>query len=98
MKDRQLVQGFIGGIVVLAFCAFAVYVGLRQLPVANMSVINMALGALIAQFATVIGYYFGSSRSAERAQDHIAAATPAAHPNVVEVTAQAGKATERTPS
>lgn len=67
MKDRGLVAGTIALIIVAAFCAFAVYIGFFPTPAANQHFIDLALGALIAQFANVTGYYFGSSKSAERA-------------------------------
>ncbi len=68
MKDRGLVAGTIALIIVAAFCAFAVYIGFFPTPAANQHFIDLALGALIAQFANVTGYYFGSSKSAEQQQ------------------------------
>ena len=91
MKGNQFVAGFIGCMVVLAVCAFAIYIGVKPLPEANQHFIDITLGALLGQFANVIGYYYGSSRSAENAQATVAAATPAAQPNAAEVTAEAAK-------
>lgn len=68
MKDRGIVAGTLAVMVVLAFCGFAIYVGLVPLPVRNDHFIDIALGALVGQFANVIGYYFGSSRTAEQRQ------------------------------
>lgn len=67
MKDRGLVIGAIALVVVLSFCAFSIWIGLRPLPQANQHFIDIALGALVTQFANVCAYFFGSSRSAERA-------------------------------
>lgn len=91
MKERGNVTAAIALIIVLSFCAFAIYIGLRPLPNANQHFIDIALGALVTQFANVSAYFFGSSRSAERAQTHIDAITPAAQPSVAEVTAPPGK-------
>ena len=66
MKDRGIVAGTLAVMVVMAFCGFAIYVGLVPLPEKNDHFIDIALGALVGQFANVIGYYFGSSRSADK--------------------------------
>ena len=66
MKDRGIVAGTLAVMVVMAFCGFAIYVGLVPLPEKNDHFIDIALGALVGQFANVIGYYFGSSRSMEQ--------------------------------
>jgi hypothetical protein len=68
MKDRGIVAGTLAVIVVVAFCGFAIYVGIMPLPEANQHFIDIALGALVGQFANVIGYYFGSSRTADQRQ------------------------------
>ena len=68
MKDRGIVAGTLAVMVVLAFCGFAIYVGLVPLPEKNDHFIDIALGALVGQFANVIGYYFGSSRNTEQRQ------------------------------
>lgn len=91
MKDKTSVSAAIALVIVLSFCAFSIYIGLRPLPNANQHFIDIALGALVTQFANVCAYFFGSSRSAERQQAHIDAITPAAQPSVAEVTADAGK-------
>lgn len=66
MKDRGIVIGAIALVVVLSFCAFAIWIGLHPLPAANQHFLDIALGALVTQFANVCAYYFGSSRSAEQ--------------------------------
>lgn len=91
MKEKATVSAVIALLIVLSFCAFAIYIGLQPVPKANEHFLDLALGALITQFANVCAYYYGSSRSAERQQAHIDAITPAAQPSVAEVTAQSGK-------
>lgn len=80
MKGRGCVAGAIALVVVLSFCGFALWAGFAPLPNANQHYLDLALGALVAQFANVCAYFFGSSRSAERAQDHIETLAPGPKP------------------
>jgi hypothetical protein len=41
----------------------------------------MIVGAIIGQFATVVGYYFGSSESSQKKDAVIASAVPAVVPS-----------------
>jgi lipopolysaccharide export LptBFGC system permease protein LptF len=43
---------------------------------ADSSSTSMIVGAIIGQFATVVGYYFGSSESSQKKDATIAAALP----------------------
>jgi len=76
MKDRGIVAGTLAVMVVMAFCGFAIYVGLVPLPEKNDHFIDIALGALVGQFANVIGYYFGSSRSADKHAERLTVTVP----------------------
>lgn len=91
---QQLVPGTIALVIVLSFCAFSIYVGLRPLPNANQHFIDIALGALVTQFANVSAYFFGSSKSAERL--HSMAGPPAATTQAAEVTGEPGNAASPT--
>ena len=75
MRERGIVPGIIALAVVLSFCGFALWIGFAQLPNSNQHYLDIALGALVTQFANVCAYFFGSSRSAERAQGHLEAMT-----------------------
>lgn len=66
MKEHEKIMSAIALIVVVSFCTFAVYVGLWTVPLPNQHYVDIALGALVAAFSTVLSYYFGSSRSAEK--------------------------------
>lgn len=66
MQQREHTMEVLALVVVLSFCAFAVYVGIWPIPEKNTGFINICLGALVAQFANILSYYFGSSRSAEK--------------------------------
>lgn len=93
-NKQQLIPGTIALMIVFSFCAFAIYVGLRPLPSANQHYLDIALGALVAQFANISAYFFGSSKSAERAHATIEqSATPAiVQPPAAEVTVETGNA------
>lgn len=66
MKDRGLVAGAIAVMIVLLF--FLVTLGLfwRVIPAPNASAFNGLVTALVSMVSGVIGYFFGSSRTAER--------------------------------
>ncbi|HEY9664839.1 MAG TPA: hypothetical protein V6C65_40890 [Allocoleopsis sp.] len=66
MQQREHTMEILALVVVLSFCAFAIYVGIWPIPEKNTGFINICLGALVAQFANILSYYFGSSRSAEK--------------------------------
>lgn len=91
MKDREIFGALIAGAIVVGFLAFAIFAGIHPLPQANREILNTIVGILNSALVYVVGYYFGSSRSAERQQAHIDAITPAAQPSVAEVTANPGK-------
>lgn len=80
MKDRGIVSGTIAVIVVIAFCGFAIYVGIVPLPQVNQHFIDIALGALVGQFANVIGYYFGSSHGADKQAERPTVTVPLPRP------------------
>jgi lipopolysaccharide export LptBFGC system permease protein LptF len=48
---------------------------------ADNSSTSMIVGAIIGQFATVVGYYFGSSESSQKKDAVIASAVPAVVPS-----------------
>ena len=91
MKERGLISGLIALLIVSLFCAVLVALFFRVVPDANQNAFNGLVTALVSMVSGVIGYYFGSSRSAEHAQATIAAATPAAQPSAAEVATDTAK-------
>jgi len=77
MKDRGIVGSVIALVIVLLYCALIVALLFVPLPAVNAKYFDGLVMALVAQVAAVVGYYFGSSRSAERA------ATPSRPPATV---------------
>ncbi len=62
MKVRDLLQYILGGLIVAAFFVATYLLIYQSIPVENKDVLNMLLGALIAQFVNVVGYFYGSSK------------------------------------
>jgi|GEM_PF-7108425 len=92
MNGGDWVRPILALLIVACICAFAVFAGIYTLPQANEKFLWFVLGAMTTKFSGVFDYYFGSSRSAERSADRLAAATPAAPPpTVAQVTADPEK-------
>ena len=62
MKARDIYQYVLGALIVAAFFLATYLLIYNSIPVENRDVLNMLLGALIAQFVNVVGYFYGSSR------------------------------------
>lgn len=65
-KGKEIFMYILGGLVVVGFFAvlvYLIYVGTFE------STINLAIGALIGAFASIVGYFYGSSKgSADKNQ------------------------------
>lgn len=68
MRDRGFFGAAIAGAIVLGFLAFAIFAGIHPLPQANRDILNTIVGILNSALMYVVGYYFGSSRTAEQRQ------------------------------
>lgn len=64
MQDRtkEIYMYVLGGILVFAIIAFAACLIFFTIPETNKDMVNIALGAFIGAFVTVVSYYFGSSK------------------------------------
>ena len=59
MKAREIFMYVLGGLIVLGFFItlfYLIYTGIYQ------STIQLVVGALIAAFSAVVGYFYGSSK------------------------------------
>ena len=63
MKTKDLFMYVLGGLIVLAFFALLALLVFNGIPEQNESLLNIAIGSLLAAFATVVGYFYGSSKS-----------------------------------
>jgi hypothetical protein len=63
MKNtKDIFQYVLGGTIVIGFFLLLYMLINNEIPVANSEVLNLVIGALIGSFATVVGYFYGSSK------------------------------------
>lgn len=75
MNDKGRVAGLIAVLIVGLFVVVTIGLFVRVIPQANVSAFNGLVTALVGMVSGIIGYFFGSSRTAERAQSHIETVT-----------------------
>ena len=64
MKTMQEIYMYIlGAIIVIGFFLLLYLLVYQQIPVDNKDILNIVVGALIGSFTTVVGYFYGSSKS-----------------------------------
>ena len=61
MKAKSIFQYVLGGLIVLGFFVLMVVLVYTSVPDQNKDLLNLVVGALIGSFATVVGYFYGSS-------------------------------------
>jgi hypothetical protein len=61
MKSKSVFQYVLGGLIVAGFFALLILLVLAAVPQENQDLLNLVVGALIGSFATVVGYFYGSS-------------------------------------
>lgn len=68
-SSTNVFQYGLGGLIVIGFFGLLISLVHSQIPDANKDLLNLVVGALIGSFATVVGYFFGSSKgSAEKTE------------------------------
>ena len=67
MKAKDYFQFVLGGLIVVGFFILLYLLIYSGVPDQNKDLLNLVVGALIGSFATVVGYFYGSSKgSAEK--------------------------------
>ena len=61
MRHRTIFQYALGSLIVVGFFATLIVFINIEVPSENKDILNLIIGALLASFATVVGYFFGSS-------------------------------------
>lgn len=61
MKAKNVFQYVLGGLIVIGFFVLMSMLVYAQVPDQNKDLLNLVVGALIGSFATVVGYFYGSS-------------------------------------
>lgn len=62
-KTKEIYMYVLATIVVISIMLFSAALIFYPLPKDNIQMVNIALGAFIGAFITVVGYFFGSSKS-----------------------------------
>jgi uncharacterized BrkB/YihY/UPF0761 family membrane protein len=65
MRDRtkEIYMYLLGAIVVFIVMAYSIALIFFTIPENNKDMVNIALGTFLGAFITVVGYYFGTSKS-----------------------------------
>ena len=66
MRAKQIFQYFLGFLIVTGIFVLLALLVLSAVPNENMDLLNLVVGALIGSFATVVGYFYGSSAGSAR--------------------------------
>jgi hypothetical protein len=61
MKAKSIFQYLLGALIVAGFFVLMVVLVYKTVPGDNKDLLNLVVGALIGSFATVVGYFYGSS-------------------------------------
>ena len=61
MKNKEIFQYVLGGLIVAGFFALLILLVLSAVPTENKDLLNLVVGALIGSFSSVVSYFFGSS-------------------------------------
>jgi hypothetical protein len=69
MKAKNFAMYVLGGLVVFGFFTLLGLLIFKEVPSQNNDVLNLAIGALISGFATIIGYFYGSSAGSAEKND-----------------------------
>jgi hypothetical protein len=71
MKTKNLFQYILGSLIVLGFFILLILLVIMDIPEPNKDLLNLVVGALIGSFATVVGYFYGSSLGSKEKTDII---------------------------
>jgi len=63
IKTSQIPMFVLGGLIVIGFFVLLGLLIFIDVPQANSDLLNLVVGSLIASFTTIVGYFFGSSKS-----------------------------------
>jgi heme O synthase-like polyprenyltransferase len=69
MKGNDLFKYILGGLIVIGFFVLLYLLVMSEIPEKNKDLLNLVVGALIGSFASVVGYYFGSSAGSAKKDD-----------------------------
>lgn len=76
MKTKEVFMYSLGAIIVIGFFALIIVLTTKQLPEQNKDMLNLSIGSLLAAFGTIVGYFYGSSKSSAEKTEIIAKSEP----------------------
>jgi drug/metabolite transporter (DMT)-like permease len=68
---KDIFQYVLGGLIVIGFFILLYKLINAEVPETNKDLLNLVVGALIGSFATVVGYFYGSSKSSSEKDEII---------------------------
>ncbi len=72
MKNaKDLFQYILGALITIGFFILLYFLVFKLVPEPNKDLLNLVVGALIASFSTVVGYFYGSSKGSAEKNDLI---------------------------
>lgn len=71
MRPKDIFQYILGALIVIGFFILLYLLVATEVPKENADLLNLVIGALIGSFATVVGYFFGSSSSSAKKDETI---------------------------
>ena len=69
MKVKDIFQYVLGSLIVIGFFILLYLLVTSTVPDTNKDLLNLVVGALIGSFATVVGYFYGSSAGSAAKND-----------------------------
>jgi uncharacterized BrkB/YihY/UPF0761 family membrane protein len=69
---KDLFQYVLGALIVLGFFVLMVVLVYKTIPTENKDLLNLVVGALIGSFATIVGYFYGSSKGSQEKTEILA--------------------------
>ena len=68
---KEILQYTFAALIVTCFFGILLVLFWVEIPITNTETLNLAIGALLTAFGTVVGYFFGSSAGSQRKTDII---------------------------
>jgi hypothetical protein len=69
---KDIFQYVLGALIVIGFFTLMYLLVRSEVPEKNKDLLNLVVGALIGSFATIVGYFFGSSAGSAKKDEVIA--------------------------
>lgn len=71
MKAKDIYQYALASLIIAGFFVLLIALVYTTVPETNKDLLNLVVGALIGSFATIVGYFFGSSSSSAKKDETI---------------------------